>query len=128
MFLPLWTAYHRRIRASIALKTWRVSAAPAWREFLLLSDGCSVQRVATKTDQVSAYKDWYLVGLALALGLTGMLTEMTRLGGMAGASYVLYFVHLMFVWCLFAYTPFSKLAHIVYRTVSMAYADYANRK
>ncbi len=84
-------------------------------------------RMADK-EQVSAYKDWALLGLALALGLTGMLTEMTRLGGMAGISYFLYFVHLMFVWALFAYTPFSKLAHIVYRTVAMAYQEYSGRK
>ncbi len=82
---------------------------------------------AGKTDQVSSYKDWYLVGLVLALGVSGMLTELTRLGGMAGASYLIYFIHLMLVWCLFAYTPFSKLAHLVYRTVAMAYQEYSGR-
>lgn len=30
-----------------------------------------------KTDQLTTYKDWSLIGLALGLGLTGMLTEMT---------------------------------------------------
>ena len=29
---------------------------------------------------------------------------------------------------VFAYTPFTKLAHLVYRTVAMTYAEYANRK
>jgi quinone-modifying oxidoreductase subunit QmoC len=81
-----------------------------------------------KKDQVTTYKDWYLIGLAFALGVTGMLTEMTRLGGLAGASYFIYFIHLIFVFALFAYTPFSKLAHLVYRTVAMAYAEYAERK
>ncbi|MGA6927440.1 MAG: heterodisulfide reductase, partial [Desulfosarcina sp.] len=64
----------------------------------------------------------------LALGLTGMLTEMLRLGGMYGTSAFIYFLHLMFVWSLFAYTPFSKLAHIVYRTVAMTYETYSGRK
>ena len=81
-----------------------------------------------KSDQGSAYKDWALIGLVLALGLTGLLTEMTRLAGVAGLSYTLYFIHLVFVFSLFAYLPFSKLAHLVYRTVAMAYAEYANRK
>lgn len=90
--------------------------------FLLLKNRLS------KTDSVSSYWDWYLVGLVLALGLTGLLTQMTRLGGMAGLSYVLYFIHLLFVWSLFAYTPFSKLAHIAYRTVAMAYQEYSGRK
>jgi len=85
-------------------------------------------RLAKKDDQVSTYKDWFLIGLALALGLSGMLTEMTRLGGLAGISYFLYFVHLVFVWSLFIYVPFTKLAHIVYRTTAMTYAEYGNRK
>jgi quinone-modifying oxidoreductase subunit QmoC len=85
-------------------------------------------RLSKKNDQVSTYQDWFLIGLALALGLSGMLTEMTRLGGLAGISYFLYFVHLMLVWSLFVYVPFTKLAHIVYRTVSMTYAEYGNRK
>jgi quinone-modifying oxidoreductase, subunit QmoC len=82
----------------------------------------------SKTDQVSSYKDWSLLGLALGLGLTGLLTEMTRLGGLAGLSYLLYFVHLMLVFCLFVYLPYSKLAHLVYRTVALTYAEYSNRK
>jgi quinone-modifying oxidoreductase subunit QmoC len=85
-------------------------------------------RLSKKNDQVSTYQDWFLIGLALALGLSGMLTEMTRLGGLAGISYFLYFLHLMLVWSLFVYVPFTKLAHIVYRTVSMTYAEYGNRK
>lgn len=82
----------------------------------------------SKTDQVNTYKDWYLIGLVLGLGLTGMLTEMTRLAGAAGISYALYFIHLVFVFHLFAFVPFSKLAHLVYRTIALAYDEYGNRK
>lgn len=82
----------------------------------------------SKTEQVSGYKDWFIVGLALALGVTGMLAQMTRLGGAANLSYFIYYIHLVCVWALFAYLPFSKLAHIVYRTVAMAYMEYAGRK
>lgn len=87
-----------------------------------------VKERLSKTDQVSTFKDWYLIILALGLGVTGMLTEMTRLGGLAGLSYFIYFVHLIFVFNLFAYLPFTKMAHLVYRTVAMAYAEYAGRK
>ena len=87
-----------------------------------------VKERLSKTDQVSTFKDWYLIILALGLGVTGMLTEMTRLGGLAGLSYFTYFVHLIFVFNLFAYLPFSKLAHLFYRTVAMTYAEYAGRK
>lgn len=81
----------------------------------------------SKTDQVSTYKDWFLIGLALALGLSGMLTEITRLLNLAGFSYTIYFIHLVFVFTLFVYVPFSKLAHLVYRTIAMAYAEYSER-
>jgi quinone-modifying oxidoreductase subunit QmoC len=80
-----------------------------------------------KEDQISAYKDWALLGLALALGVTGMSTEITRLLGIGFLSYLFYFIHLMFVFCLFAYLPFSKLAHLVYRTLAITYAEYSGR-
>ena len=79
-------------------------------------------------DQRSSYWDWYLVGLVLALGISGLLTEMLRLGGLFGLSALIYFIHLIFIWALFAYVPFSKLAHLVYRTVAMAYQEYSGRR
>jgi len=87
------------------------------------------ERISQDPDtQVSTYKDWSLIGLVLALGLSGLLTEMTRLGELAALSYALYYIHLIFVFCLFAYIPYSKLAHLFYRTLAMAYAEYANRE
>ncbi len=94
---------------------------------LVIGSSLMIKSRLEKKDQVTTYKDWSLIGLALGLGLTGMLTEMTRLGGLASISYFIYFIHLVFVFCLFAYLPFSKLAHLVYRTVAMAYAEYSNR-
>jgi quinone-modifying oxidoreductase subunit QmoC len=95
---------------------------------LVIGSALMIKTRLARKDQVTTFKDWSLVGLAFGLGVTGMLTEMTRLGGLAGLSYAMYFIHLMFVFCLFAYLPFSKLAHLVSRTVAMAYAEYAGRK
>jgi quinone-modifying oxidoreductase subunit QmoC len=81
-----------------------------------------------KTDQLSTYRDWYLLGLVFLLGVTGMGAVLTRLAGWAGITYGIYFIHLLLIFSLFAYTPFSKLAHLVYRTVAMTYAEYTNRK
>jgi quinone-modifying oxidoreductase subunit QmoC len=81
----------------------------------------------SKTDSVSSYWDWYLIGLVLTLGVTGMGTELLRLGGAYSLMAVVYFLHLIAIWVLFAFTPFSKLAHLVYRTFAMAYAEYSNR-
>ena len=95
---------------------------------LIIGSGMMIVQRLSKKDQVSSYKDWWLLGLVFGLGVTGMLAQLTRLGGLAGFSYFIYFVHLMFVWYLFAYTPFSKLAHLVYRTVAMGYLEYSGRK
>ncbi len=84
-------------------------------------------RLANK-DQANRYVDWHLVGLVLALGISGLLAEITRLVGWAGATYSIYFIHLIFVFNLFAFLPFSKLAHMVYRTVALVYTEYADRK
>jgi quinone-modifying oxidoreductase subunit QmoC len=95
---------------------------------LIIGAALMIKNRMAKTDQTSSYKDWYLLGLVLGLGVTGMLTEMTRLGGLAGITYFMYFIHLVFVFNLFAFLPFSKLAHLVYRTVAMGYNEYSGRQ
>jgi len=95
---------------------------------LIIGAALMIKDRISKDDQISAYKDWFIVGLALALGLTGMLTQMTRIGGAAGMSYSIYLLHLICIWLFFICLPFSKFGHIVYRTVAMAYADYTGRK
>lgn len=95
---------------------------------LIIGSILLIKNRLAKTEQTSVYKDWYLLGLVLGLGVTGMLTEMTRLAGLAGFTYFMYFVHLIFVFNLFAFLPFSKLAHLVYRTAALAYNEWSGRK
>ena len=95
---------------------------------LVIGSALMIKNRLAKKDQTSTYKDWYLLGLVFGLGVTGVLTEATRLAGMAGVTYVVYFIHLVFVFNLFAFLPFSKLAHLVYRTVAMAYNEYSGRQ
>jgi quinone-modifying oxidoreductase subunit QmoC len=95
---------------------------------LVIGSLLMIKNRLAKKDQSSTYNDWWLISWALALGATGLLTEMTRLAGMAGISYTLYYIHLMFVWSLFFFIPYSKLAHLVYRTTAMAYNEYIGRK
>jgi quinone-modifying oxidoreductase subunit QmoC len=94
---------------------------------LIIGGGLMIANRWNKKDQVSSYKDWYLLGLVVGLGVTGLLTELLRLGTLYGASAFIYWLHLILVWSLFAYTPFSKLAHLVYRTMAMAYEEYSGR-
>ena len=70
---------------------------------LVIGSAMMIKERMGKTDQVSSYKDWYLLGLVFGLGATGLLTEMTRLAGSAFLSYSLYFIHLVFVFNLFGF-------------------------
>jgi quinone-modifying oxidoreductase subunit QmoC len=95
---------------------------------LIVGSGLMIKNRLGKEDQQTSYKDWYLLIIVCGLGVTGMLAEITRLLNIASLSYISYFLHLILVFNLIAFLPFSKLAHIVYRTVAMAYAEYIDRR
>jgi len=94
---------------------------------LIVGTSLMIKNRSSKKDQKSTYFDWYLVYMAFGLGVTGMGAQLTRLAGLAGVSFAVYYIHLILIWALFAYLPFSKLAHLVYRTVAMTYNEYAGR-
>jgi quinone-modifying oxidoreductase subunit QmoC len=94
---------------------------------LIVGTSLMIKNRSAKTDQISGYWDWYLIYLAFGLGVTGMAAELTRLAGWAVVTFTIYYIHLILVFSLIAYLPFSKLAHLVYRTVAMAYNEYAGR-
>ena len=73
------------------------------------------------------YFDWQLIYLIAAVGITGALSWAFRLLGSATLAYPTYFVHLVTVFCLFFYAPYTKIAHLVYRTTAMLYARMADR-
>ena len=73
------------------------------------------------------YYDWQLIYLIAAVGITGALSWFFRLLGSATLAYPTYFVHLVSIFCLFFYAPYTKIAHLVYRTVAMLYARMADR-
>jgi quinone-modifying oxidoreductase subunit QmoC len=71
--------------------------------------------------------DWTFAIMILLLGITGILTELIRLAGIASLAYPVYFIHLLFVFYTLAYFPYSKLAHMGYRTLAITYSKMANR-
>jgi quinone-modifying oxidoreductase subunit QmoC len=95
---------------------------------LVIGVGLMIAHRMNRKDQVHAYKDWSLLWLVMGVAVTGLLTELLRLGGAFNLMAIIYFIHLILVWSLFAYLPFSKLAHLVYRTVAMTYQEYSGRK
>jgi quinone-modifying oxidoreductase subunit QmoC len=96
---------------------------------LVIGSGLMIKnRMDKKDEQQTTYKDWFILWVVFALGLTGMLTEMTRLAHMEMITYFMYYLHLISIFLLFFFLPFSKMAHLVYRLTAMAYAEYGNRK
>ena len=75
----------------------------------------------------SSYLDWNLIVLILAVTGLGILTESLRLAQAASAAYVVYFIHLVAVFYGIAYFPYSKLAHMLYRSLAVLYADYREK-
>jgi hypothetical protein len=59
--------------------------------------------------------------------VTGFLTWLSRVANAGSFAYIIYFLHLVCVFYIIAFLPYSKLAHLVYRTVAMGYAAYVNR-
>jgi len=77
----------------------------------------------------SSYFDWFFLLTIFGTGVTGVLTELIRLaGGSAPGAYIMFTVHLTFVLTLLLYLPFSKFAHIGYRTVAIAWAKSVGRE
>ena len=95
---------------------------------LIIGSGLLIAQRMKNEDQLSVYKDWYLLLLVMGLGVSGLLTQLLRLVTLFDAMAVVYAIHLILVWSLFAYLPFSKLAHLVYRTVAMTYQEYSGRQ
>jgi quinone-modifying oxidoreductase subunit QmoC len=74
------------------------------------------------------YYDWLFIYLVFSIVITGILAELFRLADIAILAYLIYFVHLVVVFFLIAYAPFSKMAHMVYRGTAMVFAKYSEKE
>ena len=102
---------------------------------VLLVTGCVKGLLDQKKDAGdsagSTSFDQIFIWLLLLVGITEIFRFTAGAGDHGGAmqytAYAVYFVHLMCVFGLLVYLPYSKFAHIMYRTVAMVYADYSGR-
>jgi quinone-modifying oxidoreductase subunit QmoC len=96
---------------------------------LVIGSGMLVYRRWTNSDEVGAngYVDYLFIYILFFTGLTGMLSWLTRLFGIPMLAYVNYFLHLVCVFFLLWYMPYSKFAHMIYRTLALVHARSIGR-
>lgn len=98
---------------------------------LLVIGGCMtviIRRLFSSSNPgKTTYFDWFLIWVLFFTALSGVATEVIRLSGLATATYWVYLVHLWLMFTFFIYLPFSKAAHMVYRTAAMFYARKTGR-
>ncbi len=70
------------------------------------------------------FYDWFLIWEITVVSITGLLAELLRWAGMPTLGYPIYFLHLVSVLMLFLYMPYTKFAHIVYRTTAMCFERF----
>ncbi|OPZ07262.1 MAG: sn-glycerol-3-phosphate dehydrogenase subunit C [candidate division BRC1 bacterium ADurb.BinA364] len=89
----------------------------------------SLERIRqTNATPLSLYSDWLFLWALFLCVATGFLAQNARFANLALTGYSLYYIHLVLVFFLLVYLPHSKFAHILYRTVAMAYARVSGRE
>lgn len=75
----------------------------------------------------STYTDWLFLISMFLLTISGVIVEAARFLNW-GIAYHLYFFHLICVWFIIIYIPYTKFGHLLYRVVAMVFAVSINRK
>jgi len=82
------------------------------------------KKAEAELDTQVTFYDWFLIWEIVAVGVTGLGAELLRWAGMPTLGYVVYFLHLVSVMMLFLYLPYTKLAHMIYRTTAYTFEKY----
>ena len=112
-YLTPWPLWHpvKLLGNASGLAVIAALAVFAWRR---LAD---VERAGKST-----YSDLLFLAILLLTTLTGFLCQALRLADLQRLAYPMYVVHLVLIFFLLVYIPYSKFAHLVYRTTAMLYA------
>lgn len=76
----------------------------------------------------NGYTDLLFVYMLFFTGLTGMTSWLTRLTDIPMLAYSNYFIHMTCVFFLLWYMPYSKFAHMIYRTLALIHAKMIGRE
>ena len=76
---------------------------------------------------MGSYFDWALITSLLLTVLSGFATEVLHYLRLEPHRHLVYFVHLVFAFTVIVYVPYSKLAHLGYRTAALIFAERYGR-
>ncbi len=98
--------------------------------FLVVGGAWLIARRWSDTEKVGAsgYTDNLFLWIIFLTGLTGMTSWLIRAAGLAWPAYISYFLHIVLVYFLLWYMPYSKFAHMIYRTLALVYAKQIGRE
>jgi len=111
--IPLYDPF--KILANVAAIALIIGIGIIWANRSRMEDEQGVSRT---------FYDWFLIGEIMTVGVTGFGAEIVRLLGLPSLAYFLYFIHLVSVFMLFFYMPYTKFAHMAYRTFAMAFERF----
>lgn len=96
---------------------------------LLIGGGMLIFRRLTNKEEIGAngYADHLFLWVIFLTGLTGMSSWLTRLTGIPMLAYANYFIHILCVYFLLWYMPYSKFAHMIYRGLAIVHARSIGR-
>jgi quinone-modifying oxidoreductase, subunit QmoC len=112
---PIYMWNPVKFLANIAAVAMIVGVGILWKNRLQMEEEGTSART---------FYDWFLIWMIMGVGVTGLGAELLRLVGLASLGYLTYYFHLVSVMMLFLYLPYTKFAHIVYRTTAMCFERY----
>ena len=99
---------------------------------LALLVGCLIMVVERlrSDDQIltGSYFDWTLLGTLTLVVASGFATEVLHYARLEPHRHIVYFIHLVLVFALLIYLPYTKFAHVIYRTTALVFAEYSGRR
>lgn len=119
----IWPSFHGPLPLTDPFKTLANISAIALLYGIWTLWGNRMKR-EKKGKAGGTFYDWFLIWEITAVGVTGLGAELLRWAGMPLLGYVVYFMHLVSVMMLFLYMPYTKFAHIAYRTMAMCFEKF----